>query len=72
MLILPNRIQRLAFFAVFSVAWCNVAVGRPVEALTAVKKTVLLLYGERLSISVMRMKEQGLMAGLSRGAREHE
>jgi PAS domain S-box-containing protein len=70
MLILLNRIRRLAFFAVFCVAWFNVAVGRPVEALSAVKKTVLVLYGERLSIPAMRTTEQGLMAGLSRGQPE--
>jgi hypothetical protein len=54
MLILPNRIRRLAFFAVFCVAWFNAAVGRPVEALSAVKKTVLVLHGDRLSIPAVK------------------
>jgi hypothetical protein len=72
MLILPNRIRRLAFFAVFCVAWFNAAVGRPVEALSAVKKTVLVLYGDRLSIPAVKTTEQGLMAGLSRGQPEEE
>ena len=70
MLILLNRIQQLAFFAVFCVAWFNVAVGRSTQALNDVRKTVLVLYGERLSIPVMRITEQGLMAGLSRGQPE--
>ena len=67
LLILLNRMRRLAFFAVFCVAWFNAAVGRPVEALGAVKKTVLVLHGDRLSIPVVKTTEQGLMAGLSRG-----
>jgi hypothetical protein len=70
MLILPNRIRRLAFFAVFCVAWFNAAVGRPVEALSAVKKTVLVLHGDRLSILAVKTTEQGLMAGPSRGQPE--
>ena len=66
MLILLNRIQRLAFFGVFCVAWFNAVISRSVEALSDARKTVLVLYGERLSIPVMRITEQGLMAGLSR------
>jgi hypothetical protein len=67
---LLNRIRRLAFFAVFCVARFNAAVGRPSETLNAVKKTVLVLYGDRLSIPAVKMTEQGLMAGLSRGQRD--
>src|SRR5438105_1259059 len=70
MLILPNRIRRLAFFAVFCVAWFNAAVGRPSETLSAVKKIVLVLHGDRLSIPAVKMTDQGLMAGLSRGQPE--
>jgi len=78
MLNLPNRIQRLAFCVLFSVtflvlfcvAWFNVAVGRPVEALSAVEKTVLVLHGDRLSIPAVKTTEQGFMAGLSRGQPE--
>jgi len=40
--ILLNRIRLLACIAVMCVAWLNPAVGRPVEALSAVKKTVLI------------------------------
>jgi two-component system, LuxR family, sensor kinase FixL len=40
--ILLNRIRLLAFIAVMCVAWFNPAVGRPVEALSTVKKTVLI------------------------------
>jgi PAS domain S-box-containing protein len=40
--ILLNRIRLLAFIAMFCVAWLNPAVGRPVEALSAVKKIVLI------------------------------
>src|SRR5260370_30114634 len=72
MLILPNRIRQRAFFAVFCVAWFNAAVGRPVEALSAVKKTVLVLHGDRLSIPAVKTTEQGLMTGLSRGQPEED
>ena len=66
MAILPNRIQRLAFlFAVFCVAWFNAAVGGPIQAFSAPKKTVLVLYGDPLSAPADRMTEQGLTAGLS-------
>ncbi len=70
MLILLNRIQQLAFFALFCVAWLNTVIGRSVEALSDARKTVLVLYGERLSIPVMRITDQGLMAGLSRAPPE--
>jgi PAS domain S-box-containing protein len=46
----------------------NLPVARPAEALSGPKKTVLVLYGERLSIPAMRLTEQGLSAGLSRAA----
>jgi hypothetical protein len=70
MLILLNRIQQLVFFAVFCVAWFNAVISRSVEAFSDARKTVLVLYGERLSIPVMRITEQGLMARLSRGQPE--
>jgi len=60
--ILLNQIRLLAFSAV----WFNAAIGVPAEALSAVKKTVVVLHGERLSIPAMRTAEQGLMADLSR------
>ncbi len=66
MLILLNRIQWRAFFAMVCVAWFNVAVSRAVEHLSAVRKTVLVLHGDRLSILDEKTTEQGLMAGLSR------
>ena len=65
MLILPNRIQRLAFFVLFCVAWFNVTLGRTAETLRASKKTVLELYGDPLSAPADRMTEQGLTAALS-------
>jgi PAS domain S-box-containing protein len=40
--ILLNRVRLLAFIAVFCVAWLNPAVSRPLEALSAAKKTVLI------------------------------
>jgi hypothetical protein len=60
-----NQIQRLAFFTVFCVAWFNVGVIRPSEALNVQKKTVLVLYGDPLSAPADRMTEQGLTAALS-------
>ena len=68
--IMLNRIRRLAFFALFCIGWFNVAVGRPVEALSGVKKTVLVLHGDRPSIPAVNTTEQGLMAGLARGKPE--
>src|ERR1700676_4939766 len=56
----------LAFFVMFSLAWMTATVARPTEDLTAPSKTVLVLYGERLSIPAMAMTEQGLNAGLAR------
>jgi ABC-type uncharacterized transport system substrate-binding protein len=70
MLIMPNRIQRLAFFAVFCLAWFNITVGRPIETLSGPRKIVLVLYSNPLSIPAIRTTEQGLMAGLSRGQTE--
>jgi PAS domain S-box-containing protein len=40
--ILLNRVRLLALIAVFCVAWLNPAVSRPLEALSAAKKTVLI------------------------------
>jgi signal transduction histidine kinase/ABC-type uncharacterized transport system substrate-binding protein len=66
MLNLPNRIRRLAFFVLLCVAWFNAAASRTVAALSAPKKTVLVLYGEeQLFIPANRVSEQGLMAALS-------
>ena len=59
------RIRQLAFFAVFCVACFNTAAGRPVEALSAPKKTVLVFYGHPLSLPANRLMEQGLTAALS-------
>jgi hypothetical protein len=64
MTILLNRIQLLAFFAVLWGGWFHAAVGGAVEAFSAPKKTVLVLYGEPLSIPANRMIEQGLTAAL--------
>ena len=55
----------LAFLAVFWVACFNAAIGGPVQTLSAPKKTVLVLYGERLSIPAMKTTEEGLMGALS-------
>jgi PAS domain S-box-containing protein len=63
--ILLNRIRRLVLFAVFYVAWFNVGVIRPSEALGIQKKPVLVLYGDPLSTPADRMTEQGLTAALS-------
>ena len=62
--ILLSRVQALAFFALFWVAWFSAAIGGPVEAFNAPKKTVLVLYGDPLSIPSNRMIEQGLTAAL--------
>ena len=62
---LLNGTQRLAFFAGFYVAWFNLAVIKPVEAFSAPKKTVLVLYGNPLSIPANRMMEEGLSAALA-------
>jgi hypothetical protein len=64
--ILLTRIRALAFFALLWGAWFDAAVCGRVEALSAQKKTVLVLYGEPLSVPANRMTEQGLTAGLSR------
>ena len=68
-MLLPNQVRRLAFFAAFSVAWFNAAAGEPLEVSKAPKKTVLVLYGERLSIPAIRMIDEGMIAALS-GAHE--
>ena len=57
--------QSLAFFAVFCLALFNFAAGEWIEAVSLPKKTVLVLYGERLSLPGPRMAEQGLTAALS-------
>ena len=78
MLILPNRIQWRAFIVVFLVTvfvlFCAtwfVTLGRSAETISASKKTVLVLYGDPLSIPADRMTEQGLTAGpIARARRE--
>jgi hypothetical protein len=67
MSILLSRSRPLAYVAVFWLGWFIAPVGAPAEALGAPKKTVLVLYGERLSIPAMRLTEAGLSAGLSSG-----
>ena len=66
MLILLARLRPLAFFALlFWFSRFNAAFGGPLEAPSTSKKTVLVLYGERLSIPAMRLTEEGLSAALS-------
>src|SRR5258708_38853416 len=67
MAFLLSRSRLLAYFALFWVAWCNAEVGGRLEAVSALKKTVLVLYGDRLAIPAMNSPEPGLIAGLSRG-----
>ena len=62
---LLNGTQRLAFLAGFYVAWFNLADITPVQAFSAPKKTVLVLYGNPLSIPANRMMEEGLSAALA-------
>ena len=64
MSILPMRIRLLALVWC-CVTWFQAAVSMPVEGLSRVKKTVLILYGDPLFIPANRMIEQGLMATLS-------
>ncbi|MBV9488929.1 MAG: PAS domain-containing protein [Verrucomicrobia bacterium] len=63
---LLKQIRPLALVALSCVAWFNAAFGGSAEAPGAPKKTVLVLYGERLSIPAMRTTEQGLMSALPR------
>jgi hypothetical protein len=78
MLIPPNRIQWRAFIVKFFITvfvlYCatgfNITVGTSAETTSASKKTVLVLYGERLSIPAMKTTDQGLMAALSSGQPE--
>jgi ABC-type uncharacterized transport system substrate-binding protein len=65
MLILPQGMQRLVFFAVLYAACFNVGFIRSSEALGVPKKTVLVLYGDPLSAPADRMTEEGLTAALS-------
>ena len=64
-----SRARPLAYVTLFWIAWCAVACGR-LEAVSTQQKTVLILYGDRLSIPALKSTEQGLMAGLSRGRLE--
>jgi PAS domain S-box-containing protein len=63
--ILLGQIRALALFALLWGTWFYAAAGGPLGAPSTTGKTVLVLYGERLSIPAMRMMEQGLTAGLS-------
>ena len=80
MLIVRNRIQWRAFIVIFVVTffvlYCatgfNIAGGMLAETISTSKKTVLVLYGERLSIPAMKTTDQGLMAALSSGQPEVE
>ena len=65
MSILLKRIRLLAFITLFCIAWLNAGVGRPGEAVRPAKKTVLVLYGNPLTIPANRMIEEGLTAALS-------
>jgi hypothetical protein len=49
-----NKIRWLSFFAVFYVAWFDVVVGGPLETISSLKKTVLVLHGDRLSIPAVK------------------
>ena len=60
-----SQMRLLSFFAVFWMASYNAAIGGTVAALSAPKKTVLVLYGDPLASPADRMTEQGLTAGLS-------
>ena len=60
-----SRARPLAYVTLFWIAWCAVACGR-LEAVSTQQKTVLVLYGDRLSIPALKSTEQGLMAALSR------
>ena len=53
----PNLIQR-------------VAVSRPAEALSAVRKIVLVLHGDRLSIPAVKTTDLSLVAGCCAGGRK--
>ena len=59
-----NQMRLLAFLAVFWMASYNAAAGGTVAALSAPKKTVLVLFGDPLSIPAERMMEQGLTGAL--------
>jgi C4-dicarboxylate-specific signal transduction histidine kinase/ABC-type uncharacterized transport system substrate-binding protein len=66
MFTLLGRLRPLAFFALlFWFSRFNAAFGGILEGPGTPKKTVLVLYGERLSIPAMRLTEEGLSAALS-------
>ena len=68
--VLLSQLRLLALSAAFCVVWFNAAVSMPAEVLSTLKRTVLVLHNERLSIPAMRTAEQGLMAGQSHGQPE--
>ena len=55
----------VSIFVLFCATWL-VTPGRSAETISASKRTVLVLYGEPLSVPANRMTEQCLTAGLSR------
>ena len=66
MLILLDRLRPLACYALlFWFSRFNLAFGGPLEGPGTPKKTVLVLYGERLSTPGARLTEEGLSAALS-------
>src|SRR5258708_22181251 len=69
LLFLLSRPRSFAYVTLFWLAWYAAFCGR-LEAISTQKKTVLILYGDRLSIPAMKSTEQGLAAGLSRGRPE--
>jgi len=69
LLFLLSRPRSFAYVTLFWLAWCAAFCGR-LEAISTQKKTVLILYGDRLSIPAMKSTEQGLTAVLSRGRLE--
>ena len=68
-----NRIQRLAFFAVFCVAWFNAAVGRPVERTSAAGPTpppvqrVLVLYSDERLLPANIIVDEAIRAAFAVG-----
>src|SRR5271157_2400859 len=65
--ILVNRIRQVVFFAVFCVAWFDVAVGRPLEALSAPKKTVLVLYSDERLLPANIIMDEAIRAAFAVG-----
>ena len=68
-----NRIQRLAFFTAFCVAWFNAAVGRPVERTGAAGQTpsptqrVLVLYSDERLLPANIIIDEAIRAAFAVG-----